>query len=126
MSPRGGKITFTQKTTTGNPFNSFDVGSSATPVFIDVDKDGDLDLVVGENDGYLNYFLNESTASTITFTEQTSTDNPFNNMNFGYLTIPTPFDADGDGDLDLVVGVYLGRIFTVENYFGTWIKNPFY
>ena len=66
----GGTITFTPKTGANNPFNDFDVGDSSTPTFFDLDGDGDLDLVVGEYEGNFNYFLNESTTSTISFTEK--------------------------------------------------------
>ena len=99
-------ITFTEKTGgTDNPFNSIDVGTYSTPTFVDADGDDDLDLVVGESGGALKYFLNESTTSTITFTEKTgSTDNPFDSIDVGHYSAPTFADIDGDDDPDLMVG----------------------
>src|SRR6185295_3087351 len=55
-----------------NPFDTFDVGRNATPTLTDLDGDGDLDLVVGEVNGFdLTYFLNTGTASAPVFVEQT-------------------------------------------------------
>ena len=41
-----------------NPFGYVDVGSESAPTFGDLDGDGDMDLVVGESDGTINYFEN--------------------------------------------------------------------
>ena len=75
-NPVGSPIEFTELTGLDNPFNSVDVGIRASPELADVDGDGNNDLVVGEGNGTVKYFLNESTESTLVFTEQKSTDNP--------------------------------------------------
>ena len=106
-------ITYTEKTNTENPFNDFDVGTRSAPTFADVDGDGDSDMVLGRNDGTLKFYLNESTSNTISFTEQTSTDNPFNGFDVGTGSTPTFADVDGDGGPDLVVGEFKG----ILNYF---------
>ena len=41
--------TFVEQTGTDNPFNGVDVGDNATPTFIDVDNDGDMDAFVGDH-----------------------------------------------------------------------------
>jgi len=51
--------------TTSTPI---DVGSHATPQLIDLDRDGDLDLVVGEMAGNLNYYKNTGTVNSYSFT----------------------------------------------------------
>lgn len=44
-----------------------DVGFDATPTFVDYDGDGDLDMVVGELNGNLNYFENQGDSTQWVF-----------------------------------------------------------
>jgi hypothetical protein len=104
---------FTERTGAANPFNGVDVGIRSTPTFADLDGDGDLDAVVGEEDGILNYFENTGTATAPIFTERTGAANPFNGVDVGDVSAPAFADLDGDGDLDLAVGNPNG----VRNYF---------
>ena len=97
-------IVFTEQTGTDNPFNGVDVGISSIPTFVDIDGDGDDDLVVGEGEGYVNYFLNESANSSITFTAKINTNNPFNSIDVGTSSFPAFADINGDNKIDLVVG----------------------
>ena len=41
-----------------NPFGLTDVGSYSSPVFVDIDGDGDLDAFIGERFGGIRYFEN--------------------------------------------------------------------
>ena len=55
---------FTARTGAANPFNGVDVGGSSAPSFADLDGDGDLDAIVGANDGTLHYFKNTGAGFT--------------------------------------------------------------
>ncbi|HEV2746562.1 MAG TPA: putative Ig domain-containing protein, partial [Allosphingosinicella sp.] len=111
--------TFAQLTGGANPFNGRDVGHYSRPGFVDLDGDGDLDAVVGENDGILNSFRNDGG----TFTELTGAANPFNGVDVGFRSAPAFGDIDGDGDLDAVVGEYDGSTRTyVNNGNGTFTQ----
>ncbi|MBE9058959.1 FG-GAP-like repeat-containing protein, partial [Sphaerospermopsis sp. LEGE 08334] len=115
---------YTEQTGTANPFDGINVGSSSTPTFADIDGDGDLDAVVGECFGSLNYYKNTGTATNPVYTEQTGTANPFNGIDVGYASTPTFADIDGDGDLDAVVGEFEGILNYYKNT-GT-ATNPIY
>jgi hypothetical protein len=103
---------FTALTGADNPFNGIDVRPNSTPSFVDLDADGDLDLVVGSNGGPLHSFANDGSGR---FTALTGADNPFNGINEGSFSVPSFVDLDADGDLDLVVGNNDGTLVTYEN-----------
>ncbi len=106
---------FTEQTGAANPFNGVDVGICSTPSFADLDGDGDLDAVVGEDYGTLHYFENTGSAIAPAFTERTGAANPFNGVDVGFNSTPSFADLDGDGDLDAVVGESDGTLHYFEN-----------
>uniref|UniRef100_UPI0034DF6D21 FG-GAP-like repeat-containing protein n=1 Tax=Candidatus Thiodubiliella endoseptemdiera TaxID=2738886 RepID=UPI0034DF6D21 len=112
------------KTGGNNPFNGIDAGYSSSPILVDIDGDGDLDLVVGGNDGTLKYYQNTGTTSNPAYEAKTGDDNPFNGIDAGYSSSPTLADIDGDGDLDLVVGEFNGTLKYYQNTGTT--SNPAY
>ncbi|NYT27401.1 MAG: VCBS repeat-containing protein [Candidatus Thiodubiliella endoseptemdiera] len=91
------------------------MGNAASPILVDIDGDGDLDLVVGEKNGTLKYYQNTGTTSSPAYEAKTGDDNPFNGIDVGYYSTPTLADIDGDGDLDLVVGENYGTLKYYQN-----------
>ncbi|MGH1578744.1 FG-GAP-like repeat-containing protein, partial [Planktotalea sp.] len=87
---------FTELTGSANPLNGIDAGLRSTPSFIDLDGDGDLDMVVGEFNGILKVFDNNDADAG--FTELTGAGNPLNGIDVGSHSTPSFVDLDGDGD----------------------------
>ena len=56
-------ITFTRQTGSDNPFDALALGSYSTPVFVDLNGDGDQDMLSGESAGAFLYFENTSPIS---------------------------------------------------------------
>ncbi len=68
----------------GDDGGQIDIGQHATPFLVDIDRDGLLDLIIGEKNGNLNYWRNVGTTTTALFTEA---DNFFGGIDcreFGY------------------------------------------
>jgi hypothetical protein len=84
-----------KQTTSG--FTSINPGFRSTPVFIDIDNDGDYDIVSGNSTGKLTLYVNNNG----TFTANTTM---FAAIQVSYASMPAFADIDGDGDLDLLVG----------------------
>ena len=87
-----------------NLFDGVNVGVDAAPTSMDMDNDGDLDMVVGNSDGKLVYLKNTGTNTNPVYTQQNGADNPFDTVDVGDYAAPTSMDIDKDGDLDMVVG----------------------
>ncbi len=108
-------LTHIEITGATNPLNGIDIGSLSTPHFVDLDGDGDQDLVVGEDEGILNYYENVGDATRAIFTARTGTANPFDTIDIGFNSNPAFADIDGDGDQDLLIGENLGDLNYYEN-----------
>ncbi len=98
-----GAANFAMLTGPSNPLNGFDVGAESTPVFIDINDDGDFDAFVGDSNGIVNYFENIGDASSPNFNLVTGTANPLDGIDIGIYSAPTFVDIDGDGDEDVFI-----------------------
>ena len=90
------------------------------PNAVDWDKDGDMDLVVGDEDGSVALIENTGKVkdhmpvfkSPVYFQQEAS------DLKFGVLVTPYSVDWDGDGDEDLLCGNTAGQIGFIENLDG--------
>jgi hypothetical protein len=87
-------------------------GSNTTPSLGDLDGDGDLDLLVGESSGWLNYYRNDGSRTEPDFTLVSDT---LEGIHIGRRSAPALVDLDGDGDLDLILGVETGALAYFRN-----------
>jgi hypothetical protein len=115
-----------------NPFGLTATVDFALPEIIDLDGDGDLDLIASEYEGNIQYFENTGTAMVPTFAAPVL--NPFNYAPEvgGYIAVPSMVDLDQDGDLDLLTGIDNGDFSYYENTgtstapsFAAPVTNPF-
>jgi len=86
--------------------STVDVGSESVPVIVDLDGDGDDDLLLGNKieqddtrNGALYRFINDGTSERPSFRFDGRLD-----VGGGYHLVPAFGDLDGDGDLDLILG----------------------
>lgn len=123
---------------------SFGTERFAHPVLVDLDQDGDTDLLLGgyydsATDNYLlQYFENTGSPTNPVFEQKfNSLTNAVNNL---YFTYSAPFnvaDLDEDGDLDVFLsyyeriiyfrndnGVFAQEYYATPTQTGPWIPNP--
>ena len=103
--------------------------STGTASFEDIDRDGDLDIFVGERLKINNYGLPSSGFILVNdgkgnFSNQTQKISP-ELIEIGMITDSEFSDIDNDGDKDLViVGEYMGiEIFTNDNGYFSRVKS---
>lgn len=91
--------------------SDINVEYSCSPVFANIDGDGDLDLYVGEQSGSIKVFTNDGSGNF-------SADGNLQADGIDILVeygSPVFANIDGDSDLDLYVGDYYGNIKVFTN-----------
>jgi hypothetical protein len=101
----------------------------SVPRLVDLDDDGDNDLVLGQYNGMLRIFWNTGTNANPTWEDNgTGSDSVFYGIDEGSYATPDFGDMDDDDDLDLAYGRYAATgnsnvgISSYENKYssGTW------
>ncbi len=97
-----------------------------TPTAIDWNKDGHIDLIVGDEDGRVAFIENTGTFEdkVPVFKEPRYFQQEAADLKFGALATPVGFDWDGDGDTDIICGNTAGYVAFFENLSGAGVAVP--
>ncbi len=91
---------------------------SIFPSFGDLDADGDADLVMGDQEGYLHYFENIAApgeACEFVLSPNVIVENTGEDLDVGQNATPQLVDLNEDGKNDLIIGELNGSVNYYEN-----------
>jgi hypothetical protein len=86
-------------------FEGIDVGRRSAPALVDVDGDGDLDLVIGREEGGAALYRNVGSSTAPRF----ELDSDFT-LPLHHLGTPAFGDLDGDGGVEIIAGGLSGGL----------------
>jgi len=88
-------------------YGGIDVGNFSTPVFFDIDGDGDVDLFIGNSSGTIVYYKNTGTSQSPNFVHVTDAFGSINVQGiYSSLGYSVPFFIKDNGTINLFVGSY--------------------
>lgn len=100
-------------------YQSINVGDNSTPQLVDVNRDGLLDLIIGERSGVINYYQNTGTSSAPIFSLVSSN---FGGVNVrkasSYAGFSAPVLYDNGQGYELLVGSLSGYLYHYKNIDG--------
>ena len=124
-------------------WENMDISWWVSPAFVDIDHDGDQDLLAGTGNGRITFFRNIGTPTTPAWrfvTDEYPSAGPV--IDVGDDAVPAFADIDADGDYDLFIGNADGHVvfyrnigsreeavwtFVSDDYLGTsvgWLALP--
>lgn len=119
-SPLRGKIHFFRNTGSDSSPNYVEeatslltenMGQMLTPEFGDLDGDGDMDLLVGDFNGFIQYFENTGSGNNVEFSDGGNVGG----IDLSGNSVPSLGDLDSDGDLDMLIGQLNGSLVFYRN-----------
>ncbi|MFQ5593232.1 MAG: FG-GAP repeat domain-containing protein, partial [Anaerolineae bacterium] len=93
-------------------WENMDISWWTSPAFVDIDHDGDLDLLAGAGNGRITFFRNIGTPTTPAWRFVTD---EYAGIDVGSYAAPAFADIDADGDYDLFIGDNAGRVVFYRN-----------
>jgi len=99
-------------------YSSIDVGQNAVPQLVDVNRDGKIDLLIGERNGNTNYYENIGTTTSPSFSSTATSET------FGFIDAKLPGLSEGNsaphlvdinGEYHLFMGNESGQIWQYTN-----------
>jgi len=91
---------------------TIDVGGASSPFFIDFDGDGDMDMLVATQMGYIKYFRNVGDIYSPAWEEDSDY---FSGIDHSIYAAVTAADVTDNGFPDLIVGDLSGQLFYYTN-----------
>lgn len=105
-------------------YKGIDVGSFAYPQLFDVDKNGTLDLVIGSQNGKIDFRKNIGSASVASFSIQSASFGGVNVKQYGWVTgFSMPHMFNDAGVTKMIVGSEIGNMYLYDNIDGNLTGN---
>ena len=93
-------------------WENMDISWSTSPAFVDIDYDGDQDLLAGTGNGRITFFRNIGTPTTPAWRFVTD---EYADIDVGSYAAPTFADVDADDDYDMFIGNSDGYVAFYRN-----------